>query len=81
MPESGHKVRLEWTMHLVRLAGQERILLKERRQLVDWCRLTNRVELKQALRAEIAKIDEELRQLNGDGTSLVDVQKLTTSGK
>jgi DNA-binding FadR family transcriptional regulator len=68
-------------MYSLRLAGKERILLQERRQLVDWCRLTDRVELKQALRAQIAKIDEELRQSNADGTFPVDVQKLANNEK
>jgi len=68
-------------MQLFRLAGQERMLLKERRQLVDWYRLTDRVEVKKALRREIAKIDEELRQLNAEGTSPAGVQKLANSEK
>ena len=62
MPKPDHKVRLEWAMQLVRLRGEVCMLLKERCQLMDWCRLTDRVELKKALRTEIAKIDEELRQ-------------------
>ena len=55
--------------------------LKERRQLVDWCRLTDRVELKRTLRMEIAKIDEKLRQLNLDVTFPVGVQKLASNEK
>jgi len=81
VPESGHKAGLEWAMHLVRLTGQERMLLKERQQLVDWCRLTDRVEVKKALRAEIAKIDEELRQLNEGETFPVGLQKLANNEK
>jgi hypothetical protein len=68
-------------MQLVRLKGQELMLLKERRQLVDWCRLTDRVEVKKALRAEIAKIDQELRRLNPDGTFPIGVHKLASNEK
>jgi len=42
---------------------KEKALLKERRKLVFWCRSTERVNLKIAIRQEIAKIDKELRKL------------------
>ena len=36
-------------------------LLKERKQLAYWYKLTKRIELKKAIRQEIAEIDKELK--------------------
>jgi hypothetical protein len=41
----------------------EKILLKERRLLVHWCKQTRRVSLKMAIRQEIADIDRELKKI------------------
>ena len=38
-------------------------LLRERKQLSYWYKLTERVELKKAIRQEIAKIDKELKKI------------------
>ena len=43
---------------------KESILLKERKLLANWYKLTKRVELKKAIRQEIAKIDRELKSNN-----------------
>jgi hypothetical protein len=40
---------------------KESILLRERKLLANWYKLTKRVELKKAIRQEIAKIDRELK--------------------
>ena len=40
---------------------KENILLKERKQLAYWYKLTQRVELKKIIRQVIAKIDKELK--------------------
>ena len=36
-------------------------LLKERKQLAHWHKLTKRIQLKKAIRQEIAEIDKELK--------------------
>jgi len=65
------KFQLGGEMSSDRTAKREEILIRERRQLARWCKLTDRVELKKAIRAEIAIIDDELRQLNGRKSSLI----------
>ena len=48
-------------LELSKMKRKEYILLKERKQLSNWYKLTKRVELKKAIRQEIAKIDNELK--------------------
>ena len=42
---------------------KEDILLKERKQLAYWYKLTERIELKKVIRQVIAKIDKELKNI------------------
>ena len=46
---------------LSKMKRKESILLRERKLLAHWYKLTKRVELKKAIRQEIAKIDKELK--------------------
>ena len=48
-------------LDLSKMKRKETILLKERKLLANWYKLTKRVELKKAIRQEIAKIDRELK--------------------
>ena len=48
-------------LDLSKMKRKESILLKERKLLANWYKLTKRVELKKAIRQEIAKIDRELK--------------------
>ena len=48
---------------------KESILLKERKQLTHWYKMTKRVELKKAIRQEIAKIDKELKSMGSKNSS------------
>ena len=48
-------------LELSKMKRKEYILLKERKQLSNWYKLTKRVELKKAIRQEIAQIDNELK--------------------
>ncbi len=48
-------------LDLSKMKRKETILLKERKLLANWYKLTKRVELKKAIRQEIANIDRELK--------------------
>lgn len=48
-------------LYLSKMKRKESILLKERKLLANWYKMTKRVELKKAIRQEIAKIDRELK--------------------
>ena len=48
-------------LDLSKMKRKESKLLKERKLLANWYKLTKRVELKKAIRQEIAQIDRELK--------------------